>query len=205
MNIGIVGSGMIGATTAQLFIRAGHAVAISNSRGPGSLAGLVADLGPSAHAATVEEAASFGEVVLLAIPLGAYTTLPAKSLSGKIVVDAMNYYPQRDRGIDLGGRTSSEVVAEHLPGARLVKAFNTIYFKTLAAEGRPDVPVDKRLAIFLAGDDTVAKAVVAHLIEEIGFAPVDTGGLHDGGERQQPGSPLFNRPMTGAEAQAALS
>jgi predicted dinucleotide-binding enzyme len=205
MNIGIIGSGMIGSTTAPLFIQAGHEVAISNSRGPESLAGLVAELGPEAHAATVAEAASFGEVVLLAIPLGAYATLPAGSLSGKIVVDAMNYYPQRDRGINLGGRTSSEVVAEHLPGARLVKAFNTLYFETLTAEGRPDAPVDERLAIFLAGDDTAAKAVVAHLIEEMGFAPVDTGSLREGGERQQPGSSLFNRPMTGAEAWAALS
>jgi predicted dinucleotide-binding enzyme len=205
MNIGIIGSGMIGGATARLFARAGHTVAISNSRGPASLAGLVAEIGPNAHAATVEEAADFGEVVLVAIPYGAYASLPADRLAGKIVIDAMNYYPQRDQGLDLHGRTSSELVAEHLPGARLVKAFNTLYFKILESEGRPDAPIDARLAVFLAGDDAAAKTVVAGLIAELGFAPIDTGSLREGGARQQPGSPIYNRPLTGAEARRALA
>src|SRR5436190_21594600 len=96
MNIGIIGAGKIGGTTARLFGDAGHSVAISSSRGPETLRDLVAELGPNARAATAEEAARFGEVVLLAIPLKDYTTLPAESLRGKIVIDAMNYYPNRD-------------------------------------------------------------------------------------------------------------
>jgi 8-hydroxy-5-deazaflavin:NADPH oxidoreductase len=201
MNIGIVGSGMIGGTAAQLFVRAGHAVAISNSRGPASLASLVEDLGSKARAATNEGASSFGEIVLVAIPFGKYQTLPGKLLEGKVVVDAMNYYPQRDGRIELGDLTSTELVARHLPGARLIKAFNTMYYETLASQGRPDAPIEDRLALFVAGDDAKAKAMVSRLIEAIGFAPIDTGSLHDGGRRQQPGSPIYNRPMTAREAQ----
>lgn len=205
MNIGIIGAGMIGGTTARLFVRAGHQVAISNSRGPASLAALVKDLGEKARAATIEGASSFGEVVLVAIPYGKYQTLPLKPLEGKVVVDAMNYYPQRDGRIEFGDLTSTELVARHLRGARLVKAFNTMYYKTLATEGRPETPVEDRLAMFVAGDDAQAKGVVSRLIEEIGFAPIDTGSLHDGGLRQQPGAPLYGAAMTGREARTALS
>ncbi|HEX3577200.1 MAG TPA: NAD(P)-binding domain-containing protein, partial [Thermoanaerobaculia bacterium] len=119
MNIGIIGAGHIGSTTAQLFIDAGHDVAISNSRGPETLRDLVTSLGPNARAATPSEAARFGEIVLLAIPLKDYTTLPADDLRGKIVIDAMNYYPNRDGNIaalDSGESTSSAMVAAHLPG-----------------------------------------------------------------------------------------
>src|SRR2546421_367329 len=98
MKIGIIGAGMIGATTARLVARSGHEVAIANTRGPASLAELVHEIGPRARAATVDDAAAFGEIVLLAIPLGQYGTLPAEHLAGKIVVDAMNYYPQREGG-----------------------------------------------------------------------------------------------------------
>jgi predicted dinucleotide-binding enzyme len=205
MNIGIIGSGDIGATAAHLFVRAGHRVAISNSRGPASLASLVETLGSKARAETVEEACLFGEVVLVAIPYGKYQTVPAKPLQGKVVVDAMNYYAERDGRVELGDLTSSELTARHLRGARLVKAFNTMYFKTLAAQGRLDIPVDHRLALFVAGDDADAKAVVSRLIEEIGFAAVDTGSLHDGGRLQQPGSPISSSdPMTAREARDAV-
>ena len=96
MNVGIIGSGNIGATAARLFADAGHDVAVSNSRGPESLAPLVEEIG--ARAATVEEAAAFGDVVLVAMPFFAYETLPAEALAGKVVIDAMNYYPARDGG-----------------------------------------------------------------------------------------------------------
>jgi predicted dinucleotide-binding enzyme len=204
MKIGIIGSGMIGATTARLFARAGHDVAISNSRGPEALSGLVAEIGPRVRAASVDEAAGYGEIVLVAIPFGRYNTLPADRLAGKIVVDAMNYYPQRDGTIDLHGLGSSELVARHLPGARLVKAFNTMYFRTLETAGNPTAPADERLALFVAGDDAAARAAVARLIDEIGFVPMDTGSLHDGGRKQEPGSPIYNNPLTGAQARAAL-
>ena len=140
MRIGIIGSGHIGGTLARLWAAAGHEIAISNSRGPGSLAGLVAELGAQAKATTVEEAAAFGEVVLAAIPFGKYMTLPAAPLANKIVIDAMNYYPQRDGQIDLDGLSSTEMVAGHLSQSRLVKAFNTMYFQVLATEGRKDAP-----------------------------------------------------------------
>jgi 8-hydroxy-5-deazaflavin:NADPH oxidoreductase len=205
MKIGIIGAGMIGATTARLFARSGHDVAIANTRGPASLAELVDEIGPRVRAATVDDAAAFGEIVLLAIPFGQYGTLPAERLAGKIVVDAMNYYPQRDGELMLDGLTSSELVARYLSGARLVKAFNTMYFQTLATRGDPSVPLDERLALFLASDDAVAKAEVARLIEQIGFAPVDTGSLREGGRRQQPRTPLYNVPLTAAAARAALA
>jgi predicted dinucleotide-binding enzyme len=204
MNIGIVGSGNIGATAARLFAEAGHAVAISNSRGPVTLQGLVADIGPRARASTVEEAADFGEVVLVAIPFCAYETLPADRLAGKLVVDAMNYYPSRDGEIDLDGLGSSELLARHLPNARVVKAFNTMYYETLGAGGRPDAPPAERLVLFVASDDAEAKAVVSELIEEMGFTPVDVGTLEDG-RKQQPGSPIYNAPMNEAQAREELT
>ncbi len=203
MNIGIIGSGNIGATAARLFVRAGHSVAISNSRGPESLRDLVSGIGGNVRAATVEEAADFGEVALVAIPFFAYETLSADRLDSKIVVDATNYYPGRDGQMDFGGLTSSEVISKHLPGARLVKAFNTMYYETLATAGSRS-GVD-RLALFVAGDDPEAKATVSRLIQEIGFSPVDTGSLRDGGRWQQPDSPIYNAPMTEEQAREALA
>ena len=99
----------------------------------------------------------FGQPVLVAIPLGKYATLPARLLAGKMVIDAMNYNPERDAGLSLGSRTSSEVVAEHLRGARIVKAFNTMSYETLGSRGQPDASLDDRLALFMAGDDVQAK------------------------------------------------
>ena len=203
MQIGIIGAGSIGGTAAKLFAEANHEVALSNSRGPASLASLAQQLGPRVRASTTEEAAKFGELVLIAIPFGKYRTLPAASLLGKVVVDAMNYYA-RDGRIEFGDLTSTELVARFLSGARVVKAFNTMYFKTLGTQGRRDAPVDDRLALFVAGDNADAKRVVSRLIEEIGFAPVDTGSLHDGGRRQEPGSAIYNHTMKAREARDAL-
>ncbi len=205
MNIGIIGSGSIGATAARLFVAAGHDVALSNSRGPETLQEVVKELGPKAQARTVAEAAKFGDVVLIAIPLGKYKTLPADAFSGKIVVDANNYYPERDGRfpeLDADETTSSELLAAYLTGARIVKAFNTIYFEHLARQGNTSLPLDARRVIFLAGDDAEAKRVVSDLITEIGFGPVDTGGLREGGRRQQPGTPVYNADMTVQEARA---
>jgi predicted dinucleotide-binding enzyme len=207
MKIGIIGSGNIGGTLLKLFSRNGDEVAVSNSRGPETLAGLVDEAGGGARAATVEEAAEFGEVVVVAVPLHAYRELPADRLAGRIVVDANNYYAGRDGSIaelDADSTTSTELLAAHLPDSRVVKAFNTMNYRPLATEGRPDAPRDERLAIFLAGDDEEAKETVGALIDELGFAPVDTGGLADGGRRQQPGAPVYGSEMTAPEAEAAL-
>jgi 8-hydroxy-5-deazaflavin:NADPH oxidoreductase len=203
MRIGIIGSGHIGGTLAKLFGRAGHEVVISNSRAPASLTALVADIGSQARAAAPAEAAAFGEVVVLAIPYGKYQTLPAAQLKGKVVIDAMNYYSQRDGEIDFGDLTSTELVARHAPDGRFVKAFNTMYFETLASKGNPALSLQGRLAIFVSGDDPGAKAVVEQLIREIGFAPVDLGSLRDG-RSQQPGASIYNRPLTLTEARKLL-
>ena len=204
MKIGVVGAGHIGANAARLFARAGHEVAISNSRGPETLSGIVEEIGGNVRAATIEEAADFGDVVLEAIPFGRYEELPAERLAGKIVIDASNYYPQRDGEIELDGLTSTEAVARHLPDSRVVKAFNTIYYERLANEGRPGFPVEERQVVFVAGDDEEAKGIVSRLIEEIGFAPVDTGSLKDS-YRQEPGSRIYNNPMTPERAREMLA
>jgi 8-hydroxy-5-deazaflavin:NADPH oxidoreductase len=206
MRIGIIGAGKIGATAARLFAAAGHEVIVSASRAPELLRDVAAELGPGVRAGTVAEAARSGEIVLLAVPWRVSSALPAPELvRGKIVIDAMNPY-RDDRGLyDLGDSTSSEETLKRLPGARLVKAFNTIFFKHLAADGRPELAVEDRRAIFVAGDDADAKSVVARLIEDIGFAAVDTGSLREGGKRQQPGTALYNHPMTARDARAALN
>jgi hypothetical protein len=206
MKIGIIGAGHIGEPAARLFVEAGHEVAISNSRGPETLRELVAELGPNARAATPAEAALFGEVVLLAVPLKSYTSLPAAELRGKIAIDAMNYYPDRDghwAQLDRGQTTSSEMVAAHLAGARVVKAFNTIWFEHLKGKSNKSVPVDERRVIFVSGNDAEAKGMVSRLIEEIGFGPYDLGSLRDSGN-QQPGAAAYNRDITVAEARAIL-
>lgn len=206
MRIGIIGTGSIGGTLARLWTTAGHEIAVANSRGPGSLADLVGSLGPLAHAMSVEDAAAFGEIVVLAVPFRRLEALPRPELvMGKVVVDAMNPYAEGGGLLDLGGRTSSSLTAERLPGARLVKAFNTMHWDTLASGGRPHVPEEQRLVIFLAGDDARAKERVATLIREAGFAPVDTGSLAIGGRLQEPGSSIYNRPMLPSEARRMLA
>jgi len=203
MNIGIIGAGNIGANVARLFAKAGHQVAISNSRGPQSLTALVATLGPNVTATTVEEAARFGEIVLLAVHWRTADALPApRLLAGKIVIDAMNPYTSTFEIYDLGNGTSSEEVAQRLPNTRLVKAFNTMYFETLRTGGKTDTK--ERLVLFVAGDDANAKAIVSTLIEEIGFAPFDTGSLREGGRLQQHGSAIYNKSLTVAEAKKIL-
>ena len=204
MKIGIIGAGNIGATAAQLFAQAGHEVVVSNSRGPETLSDVVQEIGGRVHAVTIEEAADLGEVVLEAIPFGRYGELPAERLAGKVVIDASNYYPGRDGDIDLEGLTSTGLLASHLADSRVVKAFNTMYYETLASEGRPDAPVEDRLALFIAGDDAEAKSIVSELIEQIGFAPVDTGSLDDSG-KQEPDAPVYNTPMTPDRARAMLA
>jgi predicted dinucleotide-binding enzyme len=206
LKIGIIGAGHVGDAAARLFVKAEHEVAVSNSRGPESLRQLAAELGPEAHAMTVEEAARFGDIVLLAVPWRKPEALPSPaSVAGKVVIDAMNPYNGTGGLIDLGRSTSSEETRKRLPGARLVKAFNTIYYQHLATHGDPDLPLERRNVIFMAGDDAEAKQVVAKLIEEIGFAPVDTGSLREGGRRQQPNSPIYNHPMTPPEAERILN
>jgi 8-hydroxy-5-deazaflavin:NADPH oxidoreductase len=207
MKIGIIGSGNIGGTAAKLFVNAGHDVAISNSRGPESLTSFVNSVGPNIKAKSVEDAIKFGDVILLAIPWRKRQSLISTSefFDSKIVIDAMNPYSERFEVIDLGNSTSSEEVLKIIPSSRLIKAFNTIYYEHLSTKGNPDASKEDRFAIFVAGDDLEAKATVSKLIEDIGFAPIDTGSLKEGGRKQQPGSPIYNNPMTAKVAYARLS
>jgi predicted dinucleotide-binding enzyme len=176
MNIGIFGAGNIGAAVAKLAADVGHDVMIS-SRHPQHLVARAATIG--CRAGTIEQAASHGELCLAAIPLNALESLPAALLAGKIVIDAMNYYPDRDgRIVALDQRliTTSELVARHLQHATIVKAINAILAQDLPIDSRPSIPTGRR-ALPIAGDDPHANQVVASLLAEFGFDTLDTGPL----------------------------
>jgi 8-hydroxy-5-deazaflavin:NADPH oxidoreductase len=180
---------------ARLAVDAGHDVVLSNSRGPETLAELVAELGPRARAATGAEAAAAGDLVLVTVPLLAYPSLPAAALAGKTVLDTGNYYPQRDgqiTGHDNGTLTDSGYLAQHLPGARVVKVFNNIFFKHLLNLARPAGAAD-RSYLPIAGDNAGAKADVVAFLDSIGYGAVDDGSLADSW-RQQPGTPVYGTP-----------
>lgn len=128
--------------------------------------------------------------------------LPASAFTGKIVIDATNYYPAREGNfpdLDAEQKTSSEMIAAYLPGARIVKAFNTIYYQHLATQGNPNLAIADRQAIFIADDDADTKVIVTKLIEEIGFAVVDMGSLPES-SKQQPNSSVYNQTLTVTEA-----
>jgi 8-hydroxy-5-deazaflavin:NADPH oxidoreductase len=205
MRIGIIGAGNIGGTLARRLAAGGHGIVVANRRGPDAIAELLAEIGPHGRFGDAEDAAGFGEVVIVATPLAAWSELPAAALGGKVVVDANNFYPGRDGPIEEladGTLGSSELFASRLAGARVVKAFNTIFWERLRDAGRP--PGDPgRLAIPLAADDAAAKAVVAGLIDELGFDAVDNGKLADG-INQQPGTPVYNNPVGEAAARELL-
>jgi 8-hydroxy-5-deazaflavin:NADPH oxidoreductase len=191
MKIGIIGAGSIGRAFAKHAAAAGHEVVLSNRRGPASLEGVVRELSPRASAATVREAAAAG-VVFLSVPWkeieGAVVDLPP--WEGRIVIDPSNAIVFPDfRPADLGGKTSTEIVVGLLPGARVVKAFNTLPAAVLAAD--PGEAGGHRV-IWVSGDDAESKASVVALVESLGFAAVDLGSLAAGGRLQQFGGPLPN-------------
>jgi 8-hydroxy-5-deazaflavin:NADPH oxidoreductase len=137
-TVGFIGSGQIGRTLARLAIEAGHKVVLSNSRGPETLADLVAELGPRASAATSGEAAAAGDIVVVTVPVKAFPNLPAAPLAGKTVIDTCNYGPEREEHIpelDDKSLTSSELLFRYIPDAMLVKAFNNVFFKLSAPDG----------------------------------------------------------------------
>jgi predicted dinucleotide-binding enzyme len=206
MRIGIIGAGHIGGTLAQRFVDVGHEVAVSNSRGPETLGDLVAQLGDRARAVTPAEAEQFGEVVVVSIPFGRYREVPTDGVAGKVVIDTNNYYPQRDGNyeeLDSDRTTSSELLQEHLPDARVVKAFNAIVWTRLRDEGRPAGDPD-RIGIPISGDDAEAKRVVAQLMDEIGFDAVDAGSLAEGGRKHQVGAPGYTQGLPTAELRERL-
>ncbi|MGY4751006.1 NADPH-dependent F420 reductase [Pannonibacter sp. Q-1] len=180
MRIGIIGAGFVGQAIAKLAAANGHEVMISNSRGPDTLFSVRGALGCAAG--TAEEAAVFGDLAVVAVPLKAYRSIPVLPLAGKIVIDTNNYYPERDGTIEELDRqqtTTSELLAAHLRQSRVVKAFNAIVMADLSKDGRPSGATDRR-ALPIAGDDADAKALVARLYEEFGFDVADAGPLSEG-------------------------
>lgn len=194
-TVSFIGSGNIGGTLARLSAAAGYQVVLSNSRGPETLAGLAAEIGPQARAATPADAAAAGDLVVVTIPLRAYPSVPAGPLAGKVVIDTGNYYPERDgqlADLDSGSVTSSELLQRQLAGAAVVKAFNNIFFSHLGALGRA-AGAEDRTALPVAGDDPAAKAAVTRYLDSIGYDVVDAGTLADSW-RMQPGTPVYGAP-----------
>jgi predicted dinucleotide-binding enzyme len=190
-TIGFIGAGHIGSQVARLAVANGHDVVLSNSRGPASLAPLIAELGSRARAATPLEAATAGEIVVVTIPLKNYRDVPVEPLAGKIVIDTNNYYPQRDGHIpalDDESTTTSELLQAHLPQSKVVKAFNHIYAAELTTHGQPAGSKNRR-ALVIAGNDPAAKDVVTRLLDQFGFDTVDAGPLKEGWriQRDTPG------------------
>ncbi|WP_189149256.1 NADPH-dependent F420 reductase [Streptomyces lacrimifluminis] len=209
MRIGMIGAGRMGQALTGLFVAAGHDVVLANSRGPESLAGLAAQFGEHTSAADVPGAVAGSDIVVLATPWG--RTEAAVSVvgdwSGVVVVDTTNNRtkPGPDGLIDIGDRVSSEVVAEFVPGARLVKAFNTTPVPFLVKGLGSSAGEDN--AVYVAGDDAAAKALVGALIAGIGGEAVDTGGLHTGGWLQGMSGPLAGtlEMITPTDARARLA
>ena len=204
-TIGFIGSGNIGSTLARLALDAGHDVVLSNSRGPETLADLVGKLGPNARAATAEEAAAAGDIVVVTVPLKAYRSVPVEPLAGKVVIDTNNYYPERDGEfpeLDAETTTTSELLQQHLPASHVVKAFNHIYFEDLATQGQPAGTPGRR-ALAIAGDDADAKKTVGALIDEFGYDVVDVGPLAEGW-RYQRDTPSYVVRLDADELRAAL-
>jgi predicted dinucleotide-binding enzyme len=195
MTIGIIGSGAIGTAFATTLARARIDAIISNSRGPDSLKELVRELGPTIKAGRREEAAT-ADMVFVAVN---WTKLPAAlsglpAWGGRIVIDANNpIEAPLFKPVDLKGRVSSDVFADLVPGARVVKAFNHLRAAVLASDPKAG---GGRRVLFYSGNDGAAKAEVAALIERIGFAGIDLGSLAIGGRLAQfPGGPLPNQNL----------
>lgn len=204
MKIGIIGAGFIGRALATLAVANGHEVMISNSRAPRTLGSTAVAIGCQVGTAT--QAATFGDLVIVAIPFAAYAEIPAEPLVGKIVLDANNYYPARDgriEALESHATTTSEMLAAHLQGAKVVKAFNAILQGDLATDGRP-AGTPQRRALPIAGDDAEAKRIATEMIDAFGFDVVDAGPLAEGW-RFQRAMPGYCIPLPTADLKTALA
>jgi 8-hydroxy-5-deazaflavin:NADPH oxidoreductase len=204
IKIGIIGSGNLGGTLGTLWVKSGHPVLFS-SRHPEELKKLVDSVGPLARAGTVREALAFGDVVLVAVPYGAYPQISkdyAQEFKGKIVIDAGNAVPARDGEIAKEARENGIGItsAKYLAGARIVRAFNTLNYRRLASiSNRPE----GRIGIPMAGDDKDALAVVSTLVRDAGFDPVIIGPLERAKDFAQ-GAPLYGQEITAQEMRQRL-
>jgi 8-hydroxy-5-deazaflavin:NADPH oxidoreductase len=190
--IGFIGTGHIGAQVARAVSAAGYDVVLSNAHDPGSLAALVAELGDSASATTVEKAAAAADVAVVAVPIGAFDTLPVAPLAGKVVMVTSNYNRDREGAVpslDSGRTTVPGLLQAHLAGARVVRAFSHISSGEISSAGRP-AGTPHRRALAIAGDDLEAKQVVTAIYDAVGFDTLDLGGL-DEAWRVDRGQPAF--------------
>jgi predicted dinucleotide-binding enzyme len=180
-TIGVIGAGHIGRNFSLAAIAKGYDIVIANSRGPETIADLVAELGPRARAATAAEASAAGEFAVVAIPLPGTPGVPVEPLAGKVVIDTCNYFRKRDGAfpeIDSGELTVPGYLQAHLPTSKVVRAFNMIDAAQIVSDGTPEGTPDRR-ALALAGDDPAARQLVADLYNEFGFDPIDIGGLEE--------------------------
>ncbi len=188
---------------AQAAVNAGYDVVLSNSRGPETLTDVVAKLGPKARAATADEAADAGDLVLVAVPLHARASVPVEPLKGKVVMDANNYYPQRDgriEALDTNASTTSELLQAHLPESHVVKVFNNIYAHEIPADGLP-TGAENRRALPIAGGDAEAKEAVSRFLDSLGYDAVDLGPLTESW-RVERDTPAYGKRTTADELRA---
>jgi predicted dinucleotide-binding enzyme len=204
MKISIIGAGHIGGNLAHLLIKSGHDVALSNSRSPETLQNFVNELGPRLHPMRVEDAVNYSNIIILAIHWRHIGSLPVFEVPDKIIVDTTNPYKDDGSFYDLGDDISSSKVLEHFKDGKIVKAFNTIWFKHLAENGNNKLSIDERRVIPVAGDDKTAKVIISKLIENFGFGPLDTGSLREGSKVQGVQGVLYNRELTVKEAASIL-
>jgi 8-hydroxy-5-deazaflavin:NADPH oxidoreductase len=206
MRIGIIGSGRIGGNAGRLFAAAGHEVMFSGSSDPAKLEAAAAEAGPGARAGTPREAVEFGEVVMVAVPWRALDDVLAQAgrLDGTIVIDTTNQFGPGGLERLPEGRTAAQVNAARMPGARYTKSFNTLtagFQRESAGRER-----EERVALFVCGDDSAAKAVVSRLIDDIGFVAVDAGGTADAAVMEAPRreGAVYGEEYREAEARAAV-
>ncbi|GAA4186831.1 NAD(P)-binding domain-containing protein [Streptosporangium oxazolinicum] len=205
-TLGIIGAGLIGSQLARQAVANGYDVVISNSRGPETLAELIAELGPRARAATAAEAAQAADVAVVTIPLRNYRRVPVEPLAGKIVLDTNNYYPERDGVIpelEDESTTTAELLQAHLPTSKVVKTFNHILAAQITEDALPSGAPNRR-ALVIAGDDAKAKAFATTLYDQFGFDTVDVGPLSEGW-RIQRDTPGYGPRRTAEELRADLA